>query len=402
VTELVSTNAVKQVPILHKAVRPSPNYVEMQSWTHLARSGAAFLVTTLMVPAVIMIFFAFKGVWPEFRYCVFDFNIWAHSIARGHHSARFVVISSIKLALVIYAARLILRAVRDPALAFERGFLFLICGFYLSALYGLWALRTPQDYLPYHPLAFVFCAAALLAISHRLDTYNLAVTQILRRLPVPAFVALLFLAVSLGTKPFWKDTAKIETNLLRSVLTLTNPGDYVFDCKGETVFRQRCCRSVLETITLKRIRRRTIPENIARRCVETRTCVAVMGDRTPSDTRIFVRRNYLPVERNVVQSNYFPVDHELRVAGEFLKPAQPKSSRMDFNVVIPARYEIIAPDGHVTGLLDGTPYEGARFLEPGKHTFVQTSGGQNLALLWAQAADRHFTPFNRRPSSAGG
>ncbi len=51
--------------------------------------------------------------------------------------------------------------------------------------------------------------------------------------------------------------------------------------------------------------------------------------------------------------------------------------------VIPASYEIIGRDSQVTGLLDGTPDEGARFLQPGKHTFVQTSAGQGLALLWA-------------------
>jgi len=117
---------------------------------------------------------------------------------------------------------------------------------------------------------------------------------------------------------------------------------------------------------------------------------------------MFVRQNYLPVDRDFVRPNYPWPNRELRVAGAFLKPAQPHGNRRDFDVVIPARYEIIAPDGPVTGLLDGTPYEGARFLEQGKHTFVETSGGQNLALLWAQAADRHFTPFSKRDRSAGG
>jgi hypothetical protein len=112
--------------------------------------------------------------------------------------------------------------------------------------------------------------------------------------------------------------------------------------------------------------------------------------------KIFVSQNYIPVGRDFVGKNYPSPKSEVRVAGEFLTPIEPGSSRMDFDVVIPARYEIIAPDGRVTGLLDGTSYEGARFLERGKHTFVETSGGQNIALLWAQAADRHFTPFYRR------
>jgi hypothetical protein len=121
-----------------------------------------------------------------------------------------------------------------------------------------------------------------------------------------------------------------------------------------------------------------------------------MKGRTPLGIRMFVRQNYIPVDREFVSRNYSWPDRELRVAGAFLKPAQPNSNRIDFDVVIPAVYEIIAPDLRVTGLLDGTPYTGARFLERGKHTFVQTSAARNLVLLWAQAVDRHFTPFYRR------
>ena len=118
--------------------------------------------------------------------------------------------------------------------------------------------------------------------------------------------------------------------------------------------------------------------------------------------KMFVSQNYLPVDKDFLRRNRPSPIHELRVAGAFLKPAQPSSNRIDFDVMIPARYEIIAADGRVTGLLDGTPYEGARFLERGKHTFVATSGGENLAVLWAQAVERHFTPFDKRHPPASG
>jgi Dolichyl-phosphate-mannose-protein mannosyltransferase len=136
-----------------------------QSWVHLARCAAAFLTTTLMAPGVIIAFFALEGLWPEFRYCVFDFNVLAHAIANGHHSARFLVISSIAFACVIYATRQVIRATGDPALAFRRGFVLLTCASYLAALYSFWLLRTRQDYLPYHPLAFVFLASAIISVS---------------------------------------------------------------------------------------------------------------------------------------------------------------------------------------------------------------------------------------------
>src|SRR5438046_3069251 len=112
-----------------------------QSWTELARSSAAFLLSMLMAPAAIMIFFALKGIWPEFRYCVFDYNILGYSIAQGHDSTRSIFVPLIAFAFVLYGARLIVRAARDPALAFRRGFLLLTCGFYLPALYSFWVLR---------------------------------------------------------------------------------------------------------------------------------------------------------------------------------------------------------------------------------------------------------------------
>ena len=69
---------------------------------------------------------------------------------------------------------------------------------------------------------------------------------------------------------------KRETNVSRAILRLTNPSDYVFDCKGETVFRRRCFYYVLEPFTLVRMQRHLIVNDIARRCVATGTCVAVI------------------------------------------------------------------------------------------------------------------------------
>ena len=112
-----------------------------------------------------------------------------------------------------------------------------------------------------------------------------------------------------------------------------------------------------------------------------------MFKRLSHDTRRFVRRNYLPVTNN------------LRVAGEELKPSATDPRQADFEVVISAPYEIISPNGDVSGTLDGTPYNGARFLSAGPHSFKSASISHNLMLLWAQAVDRHFTPFEHHTSS---
>jgi hypothetical protein len=106
--------------------------------------------------------------------------------------------------------------------------------------------------------------------------------------------------------------------------------------------------------------------------------------------------------RAFVWENYIPVGDNLLVAGRFLKPSSTDSTGINFEVVIPAPYKIIAHDGEVRGSLDGTPYDGARFLTPGKHTFVRTSSAEPLVLLWAQAVDRNFIPIKFFPPPAKG
>jgi Dolichyl-phosphate-mannose-protein mannosyltransferase len=350
-----------------------------QSWSHLARCTTAFFTATALIPAVIAGAFAVAGLWRNFRYCNFDHNFLLHLDVKNHRPW-FIIIFPVTFPFVIYAARLIVRGAPTLQLAFRRAFIFLICGFYTPALYSFWNLLTRQDFLPYYPLAFVLISGALLAISSHLAQYDLPLTHYLRRFPLPAFIGLVDLVLVIATRPFWIDRAKVETNLLRGVLKLTDPGDYVLDCKGETVFRQRCFWPVTESIMIERLRRGLVADNAAERAVETRACVAAMKGRMPFYGRKFIWKNYIAV------------GNDLKVAGRFLRPSPTDSKRMDFEVVIPAPYKIIAPDGPVTGTLDGTPYDGARFLAPGAHTFVQTSSRTQLVFFWAQAVDRNFVP----------
>jgi len=350
-----------------------------QSWSHLARCTTAFFAATGLVPGVIAGAFAVAGLWRDFRYCNFDHNILPH-LDTKNHPAWWIVIFPVAFPFVIYAVRLIVRAAPTPPLAFRRAFIFLICGFYVPALCSFWNLLTRQDFLPYYPLVFVLVSGALLAVSPHLAKYNPRVSDYLRRFSLPAFIGLLELLLVIGTRPFWIDRAKLETNLLRGVLKLTDPGDYVLDCKGETIFRQRCFWPVTESIMAERFARKLVVDNAAQRAVETHTCVAVMKGRMPWRAKQFIWKNHISV------------GNDLKVAGRFLRPSATDGSRMGFEVVIPAAYKIIARDGPVTGTLDGTPYDGARFLAPGVHTFVQTSSRTQLAFLWAQAVDRNFLP----------
>ena len=358
-----------------------------QSWSHLACCAAAFLAAVTLVPGIIAAAFALAGLWRDFRYCNFDHNILS-SLDAKYHPAWWIIVFPVVFPFAIYAARLIVRATPEPAVAFRRAFIFLICGFYVLALRSFWKILMRQDYLPFYPLAFVFISGILLAFSSHLARSDLRASNYLRRVPLPAFVALAEFFLVLATPRFWINSPQVEANLLRSVLRLTDPGDYVLDCKGETIFRQRCFWPVMESITLERLNRGLLADDAAERAVETHTCVAVMMGRMPRKAEQFIWENYIPV------------GNDLEVAGRFLKSSATDNRRMDFAVVIPASYEIVAPDGPVEGMLDGKPYDGARFLAPGEHTFVQTSSRTQLALLWAKAVARNFIPvkFSRSPA----
>lgn len=341
-----------------------------------------FLFATTLVPVTIVIFFWIKGVWADFLNCVFAHQFLGHLFHRKQ--IFFAAASLLLLPVIIYVARCLIRTASDFELGVRRAFVLLVTCFYLLVLRTFWPLIARDDYLPWYPLAFVLLTAALLAASNYLEKSGQSASRIFGILPVPAFLVVIELVVLCQTRPFWKDKTVDETNLLRDVLSLTTRQDYVFDSKGETVFRQRCFRPILETITRKRIRRGLISDTAPQRCVETRTCLAATGmiERFSPETREFLERNYLPIAK------------DLRVAGVRLQETSKNSKRCDFDIVIPAEYRVVARDGAATGTLDGSVYQGPRFLPAGRHTFESTSDSGDLIVLWARAVEHNFSPFS--------
>jgi hypothetical protein len=360
-------------------------------WPNLARCVAAFLISTSLVPIIIMGFFALKGVWRDFRYCVFDFNLLApgaeqHSV---FYKVRLALIVTTLIVTFAYVAWRVTRVSDNAGLAFRRGFLLIVCASYFLMMQFFWPLSRHDNDPPLYPLAAVLCCGALIAFLNALPSFGWNQVRILRSTPLLVFLALGEIAVLVSLQPIWKDRTQGETDLLRNTLALLGPDDYVLDLKGETVFRQRGVRAVYETITKSAIQRGILLDNAPQACVQTRTCAVatLLIERFPRGTREFVKRNYVPVTSS------------LRVAGAELKASAASPGRCEFNVTIPAEYELISPAQNVSGTLDGVPYNGARFLAAGPHTFESTSISRDLILLWAQAADRHFTPFEHHTFS---
>jgi hypothetical protein len=254
-----------------------------------------------------------------------------------------------------------------------------------------WPLTRHDNGPPLYPLAAVLCCAALVAFLNALPSFGWNQVRILRSTPLLVFLSLGEIAVLVSMQPIWKDRTQAETDLLRNTLALLNPSDAVLDLKGETIFRTRCVRGVYEAVTRSAIERGILLDNAPQACVQTHTCAVatLLIKRFPRDMREFVKRNYVPVTSS------------LRVAGAELKASATNPGRCEFNVTIPAMYEVISATEHVSGTLDGIPYKGARFLGAGPHTFESTSAPGRLMLLWAQAVARHFTPFKHHSSSNG-
>ena len=79
-----------------------------------------------------MIFFAFKGLWHDFRYCVFDFNFLARSASENSLAYRIHLTPTIIIALpiILYVARRMICAYRwcgfgVPARLYPNGLYFL-------------------------------------------------------------------------------------------------------------------------------------------------------------------------------------------------------------------------------------------------------------------------------------
>ncbi len=346
----------------------------------LAVGAAFFAVCMAVVPLLIIGYFAARGVGSQFQYCVFAYNL-EPADTKIYLNLLWLVGG---VPILIYVTRKFIRKETNPTVAFRQAFVGLTCGMYFLLLYGVWRHITREDYLPLFPLVALVCVAVLSKVSDILSEWRL-MPRLLLQFPLQAIAACLVMILDLALRiPVTNDAAK-EVNRVRDVLALTNPDDSVFDCKGETVFRKRSVRYVLETLTVDRIERGEIADELEEQSPEARARVAVISDEMPENGEKFLEANYLTV------------GHGVMVAGSRLNAASTADGTVRFHVAIPDRYEIITPDRPAPGLLDGIPAEGGRFLAVGEHSFVPAEPGPPLAVLWAQAVDRQFTNFLNAP-----
>ena len=341
----------------------------------------------LVVPAVVAGFFASQdALGPLVRDAVAHnllpgLGLWGQERLRPW-------LFPLSLPLVWLAARLVATDAPNGAVAAGRAFVISAGLFYAAVLYCGSPLVDSESWQPVLPLAALFAAALLVgdvAGPRRLEAW-------LRARSSPVVGAACLQLVLLGLAPGFRNSGMQEYEaLVERVLTLTAPQDTVADVKGETSFRPRGLSYVLEIVTRTRLQRGLLPDDIPEQLVRHRTSVAVLDvGRFPPRAREFLKRNFVGAGA-------------VGVAGRYLTQSQEPQSEILFEIEIPGPYRVVSPLGPVPGWLDGLPIAGPRELAAGPHVFRGDPAHRKLAQLavvWAPAIERGFSPFAQDPATA--
>jgi hypothetical protein len=329
----------------------------------LASIGAG-IAALFVVPLIIYGVFVHLAAWKSMLYCLVTFN---DAVTRFHTQTEWTrTIYPVLLAIVIGTAYLISRG-RTFDVALRRRFFFGLFFFvFVINIACWWPLVSPRDAIPVLPIAAILGTAVI--ERPRLRHFTFA----------GRIVALAFAFVGFTT--YYADSFANRTRehitMMRQVLGLTRRGEPLIDYKGETVYRARPYYFILETITREQVGGGFIPDTIERDVIASQCHVAQAdGEFWPHHAREFLSRNFLDMGR-------------LRASGQRLKPDG------SFTIAIPGEYVVVEYDGEAHGDLDGTPYSGARHLEHGEHRFVHSHGTRDLAVLWAPAWNRGYSPFD--------
>ncbi len=293
----------------------------------------------------------------------------------------------LSLPLVWLATRLAIAGASSRAVAASRCFLVSAWLFYAAVLYCGSPLVQAESLQPVLPLAGLFAAALLvgeLPGPRRLVAW-------LRGHASPVICAAAFQLLLLVLSPGFRSSGMREYEaLVTEVLRLTGPEDTVADLKGETSFRPRGFAYVLEKVTRTRLRRGLLPDDVPEQLVRHRTTVAIPDDgRFPPRARAFLSRNFVSVG-------------DLRVAGRYLESDAEPGGEIHFELEIPADYRVVSPQGPVVGWIDGLPNSTPRELAAGPHVFrpdPTQPAGAPLAVVWAPAVERGFSPFLDAPAT---
>jgi len=342
----------------------------------LLKTVALIVAGILVAPALIIGFFGAHGhlALHWMYYCVIQHNTlpglgkWAKT---GFHQWLF----PLSIPMLLGLGWLCMHSSASAAIGAGRALVLMTAGAYYFLLRSYWPLVTAQDLIPILPLV------ALSILPFFLHLLSLPGWP--ARIAIPA-AALVMLAgegwwmVSRYQSPLDNEMAGFEQNLA-VLLHLTNPDDFVMDGKGETIFRKRPTYWVMEGVTLRRIQMGLIPDDVKASIIKTGTCVAVNHRLRPED-------------QDWLRANFIECDGKVWIAGKQLGPAKPT---IHFHTEIAGKFSIVSDSGALAGQLDGAPLLGSQQIPAGDHHLELTAGKGDVAIVWSQALDRGFSPFDK-------
>ena len=328
------------------------------------------------VPALLIVLFWANGALRELVYGVIE-----HNRLPGLSHEPFWTGRKLVFPLVVGGCVLWCRLVIQWFGAAERirltVWLTLISGFYLGALISFWPILTEQNFLPVLPVLSILVVWPVIGL--RWITERWAGRR-LGGLVLP-LVAALCLAGAAGEADVRSGKVSRKLELIDAQLSLVRSDEFVMDSKGEAIFRMRPFYFALETLTMERLVRGLIPDEIPEALERTNTHV-VWFERLPDRALRYVQQNYLPA---------FDVT---AVSG--VRATQSPDGVFRFRLAIPGRYSLLDDTGRnrLEGLLDGASFSRDGEMAAGEHEFRPTSPipAGVLTVFWTRAADLGYSP----------
>ena len=343
----------------------------------IGQGACCAVAGVLLMPALVVLFFILNGAGPQMYDCVIR-----HNILPGTHNlggvARSVFHWLLWLLPLGAGGMLIARLPLSPDVRCRIAFAFFAAALYGSTLLSFWPILTAEDYLPFYPAMAITAAPALLWLG------CFAASRL--RLPAVAAPAL-FAAASMAwivraQSPLTDETAD-KIGIIADTLRLTGEDDWVMDAKGETIYRNRASRYVMEELTNKRLRSGLLPDDVAHWLIEKRAPL-VTTRRMPLAARAFIKANYVAIA------------YRLRTLGQVLREdGVPTRGPIHFEIAVIHRYTLVTREGIAAGTLDGTAFTAPRELAAGPHEFLPAKSTGALILVWAQAVERGYSPFTK-------
>ncbi|MFL6248134.1 MAG: ArnT family glycosyltransferase [Thermoanaerobaculia bacterium] len=219
---------------------------------------------------------------------------------------------------------------------------------YVALLLAFWPILTPRDFLPLVPIAALMIAAKVP--------------------PRNAVVAALIVAAALASyidERLWRPREHVREDFVDEVVRLTGPDDFVFDLKGDAVFRQRAATYVYEDVGRALTAKGKIPDRGPEDIVASQCCAAIRDS------------THLPPRTRAFLNAHFVGDGLLRVCGTEVRGTS-------FEIAVPQTYAVVARDPARVAI-DGIPYRGPRALAAGRHT-LSSGGNEQVRVIWWRAA----------------